>query len=232
MRRECRASAHAHLFDCQQCLDRLEFELDLIAVLRETFPALPEPPVNSITSAARPGWVIRLPEYGLSSRPSPKKSESEFLTMCQDAQNTARQWHREDLAALLSYDEIAHRRVDNHVRPILREATLRISDPSIGGERRQDERFPAHSCVAVRNLKQSSGWQSGTLRDISLRGMLINTSEQPTLNGAFDVRIQNAIFPGEAVHVRVEGRAWLVGIRLKDTLTEKELRNVTRPFNC
>ena len=100
-------------------------------------------------------------------------------------------------------------------------------------KRRLDERFSTHSGVTIRNPKQASGLQAVPARDISLHGGCLNTRERPTFHDLFEVRIQDAIFPGKAVYVRVGGRAWLVGIRLiKETLIEKELRNAIQPFTC
>jgi hypothetical protein len=210
MRRECSASALAHLFDCPQCFEQLDFELNLIASLQGAPPALWGPAASLITDVARLAWPVELP-----------------------IQNGARLPHC-NWAALPIHGGVKYGRrgLDNNTGPFLTERTLRTANPSVAVERRQDERFPTHSGVIISNLKQSSEMRSGTLRDISRQGILINTRERPTVHDAFEVRMLDAIFLGEAAHVRVEGRAWLVGIRLRKTLTERELRNAIQPFAC
>ena len=210
MRREGGASVLAHLFECPQCFEQLEFELNLIAALQGAAPALWGPAASLITDVTRSAWPGQGP-----------------------IQNGARLQHC-NWPALPIYGGVKYgsRGLDNNTGPFLTERTLRTANPSVMVERRQDERFPTHSGVIISNLKQSSGSQSGTLRDISRHGMLINTRERPTFHDAFEVRTPGAIFLGEAAHVRVEGGAWLVGIRLRKTLTEKELRNAIQPFAC
>lgn len=95
-------------------------------------------------------------------------------------------------------------------------------------DRRREYRFETHSDVTVQNLTRRSAAQVGVLREVSQGGMLIETSDQLSLDAALEVLVGGTIFFGEVVHERHEpSGTWVTGIRLIMRMSEEDIWNIT-----
>lgn len=93
-------------------------------------------------------------------------------------------------------------------------------------EPQPNERFSAGGEGLVRNFTRRSGEISVIIKDTSRNGFLVESTTEFQPGDAVEITVRDEILLGEVAYVREENRKWLVGVKLRHSLSKSRLRRI------
>ena len=85
-------------------------------------------------------------------------------------------------------------------------------------ERRRETRFTVEQAVTVTVLGEVDRQLTATVKDVSGRGLRLNSPVEVPTGSSLKIELQDAIALGEAAYCRREGDHFAVGVQLEEIL--------------